>query len=100
MISVYYDPITLQVEAYLDSPNMAPVKNWQARGYIQAPVLDGVHITRDHQVILDASGLVIGAVYSENINQPVRRIDTLRASGLSKLYQAAGLTQAEIKALE
>jgi hypothetical protein len=99
MKSVYYNPSTMQVEAYLDSPNLVSVKNWENRGYIHALVPEGVSLTRDHKVVLDARGVVTGSIENDNPQQPSWPGDALRESGLAKLYKIAGLTQDEIDAL-
>ena len=101
MKSVYYDPETLQVQAELISPNFAPVRTWEAKGYIQALVPEGVSLTRDHLVELDARGVVVGSTPNKNPHQPQRPLspsDAARKSGLAKIYTQAGLTQAEIDA--
>ena len=99
MKSVYYDRDTLQVQAQLDSPILAPVKNWEARGFVQAVVPEGVELTRDHKVKLNDQGDVIGSTKSPHPNPvKVSPEELARISGLAKLYKLAGLTAEEIAA--
>lgn len=98
MKAIYYNPNTLQVEAYLDSPNFVPVKNWEDKGFVHALIPEGVTLTRDHKVTLDSRGVVTGSEEHRNRRQPQRTTNDARASGLAKLYAAAGLTQEEIDA--
>jgi hypothetical protein len=101
MKSVYYDPATLQVQALLDSPILAPVRNWAALGYVQAVVPEGVALTRDHKVKLNAQGDVIGSTKNPHpVQVTLPREEVARISGLAKLYKIAGLTEEEIEAQE
>ena len=91
MKSVYYDPETLQVQALLDSPILAPVRNWEARGFVQAVVPEGVALTRDHKVQLNDQGDVIGSTKNPHpVQVTLPREEVARISGLAKLYQLTG----------
>jgi len=101
MKSIYYDPDTLQVQAQLDSPILAPVRNWEAKGFIQAVVPEGMALTRDHKIELNDQGEVIGSTKSPHPVPFARarsREELARISGLAKLYKLAGLTAEEIAA--
>ena len=99
MKSIYYDPDTLQVQAELDSPILAPVPYWAGLGYVQAVVPEGVALTRDHKVKLNDQGDVIGSTKSPHpVPVALPREELARVSGLAKLYKLAGLTAEEIAA--
>ena len=103
MKSIYYDPDTLQVQAELDSPILAPVPYWAGLGYVQAVIPEGVALTRDHKVKLNDQGDVIGSTKSPHpvpFARPRPREELARISGLAKLYKIAGLTEEEIEAQE
>jgi len=99
MKSIYYDPDTLQVQAELDSPILAPVPYWAGLGYVQAVVPEGVALTRDHKVKLNDQGDVIGSTKSPHPKPvAVSPEELARISGLAKLYKLARLTPEEIAA--
>lgn len=100
---VYYDPATKQVMAEFDTPNLSSQKNWEAKGYIQAIVPEGMKIDRDMKVTVNAEGIITKAVASINPEQAIPQPDkaaiiAARESIKDKL-RAQGFTEEEINIL-
>ncbi|KKL75496.1 hypothetical protein LCGC14_2054310 [marine sediment metagenome] len=67
---VYVDPITNQVMAIFDTPNLANQESPIRRGWVRLLVPDGMTVTRDHMVTLTDEDLIIEIIDSVNSVQP------------------------------
>ena len=68
---IYYHPITKQVEAVFETPNLGKQSNWHAKGLTRAIVPDGKLIsTRDFKIdsVVISDGNEFVETYSESIN--------------------------------
>ena len=106
---IYYHPVTKQVEALFETPNLAEQSGWHGQGLTRAIIPDGMalgtlHFKIDSVVISDGNETV--ETYSASVNpvaEPGLSVEeqaqaALRASGKAKLA-ALGLTDDEINSL-
>ena len=106
---IYYHPVTKQVEAVFETPNLTEQASWHAKGLTRAVVPDGMVLkTRDFRIdsVVISDGNETVETYSASVNpvaEPGLSVEeqaqaALRASGKAKLA-ALGLTDDEINSL-
>jgi hypothetical protein len=110
---VYYEPITMQVEAEIDTPELVDWPTWEVKGYLRAIVLPGLTVTRNHiisieDVLIDGEPHTVVAGSTVNVNpvqpdyskesQQKGKKDAAKVSGRAKL-KALGMTDEEIDVL-
>jgi len=68
---IYYHPVTKQVEALFETPNLGEQPGWHGKGLTRAIVPDGKSIpTRDFKIdsVIISDGNEFVETYSESIN--------------------------------
>jgi len=100
---VYYDPVTMQVEAYFESAFPTNDANCDDLGWRKAVIPDAMDVGRDHKILeLDDENILAVEVSLNPVQPLVSPEDVATAEkkqrGIAKL-KALGLTDDEIAAL-
>ena len=93
----YYNPATMQVEAYISTPNVVAWPSWENQGYIRAIIPDGMRVDRDCVIEVDSSGEIINCVESMHPIQPVPDPSDVRLGELRARLSEDTISDVEIR---
>lgn len=85
-LQYFYRKDTLQIDAVYKDAETESSKYKDADVYVEVNVVDpGYAVTRDHKVILDAEGAVVGTEASVNPVQPVETVELSLCQHLARV---------------